>query len=168
MCATACGRTAARLEQKGIPTVILTREDFVGVVKNAVAGMGFAAEIPMVTFPVPLFLVGSDISPVEQRAQEFISGLTAWQPSVKSAGVIRPPPVTVSSESPLAATAALNRLFLRNRWGDGLPIVPPTSDVVTWVLQGTDRPPEDVLGAIMPKGGIVTVETAAVALGMAG
>jgi hypothetical protein len=168
MCATACGRTAARLEAQGIPTAILTREDFVGVVKNAVAGMGFSAEIPMITFPVPLFLVGSDISPVERRTQDFIAGLTTWRPTVNTAGILRPPPVEVQGETPLRAAAQLNLLFLRNRWGDGLPIVPPTEELVAGVLQGTDRPASDVLGAILPRGGIVTVETAAVALGMAG
>ncbi len=35
--------------------------DFVGVVRNSVAGLGFAADIPMVVFPIEMFLVESDI-----------------------------------------------------------------------------------------------------------
>lgn len=168
MCATACGRTAARLEAKGVPTVILTRVDFVGVVRNAVAGMGFDADIPMVTFPVDLFLVGSDIAPVEGAAERFEAGLTVWRPKVTRPGLIRPEPLVAEGADGQDAFAAFNRLFLRKRWGDGLPLVPPTEEIVARILEGTDLPPQTVLGPFLPRGGIVTVETAAVALAMAG
>src|SRR5262245_17668959 len=35
-CATACGRAAARLEIKGIPTVTVARRDLAGLMKNSV------------------------------------------------------------------------------------------------------------------------------------
>jgi uncharacterized protein YbjT (DUF2867 family) len=69
-------RAAARLEAHGIPTVTLTRADFVGVMTNAVAGLGLAPDAAMVTFPIEMFLPGSDISPVETRKREFYDGLT--------------------------------------------------------------------------------------------
>ncbi len=168
MCATACGRTAARLEARGIPTVILTREDFVGVVKNAVAGMGFDADIPMVTFPIDMFLVGSDVAPVERTVEQFVAGLTTWRSQVTQPGVVSPPPVLAHGKDEREAAAEFNRHFLRQRWGDGLPLIPPTEETVGWILQGTDRPPAEVIGPFMPRGGIVTIETAAVALAMAG
>ena len=48
---------------------------------NAVAGLGLAPDAAMVTFPIEMFLPGSDISPVEVRKQEFYDGLTRWRSS---------------------------------------------------------------------------------------
>ena len=62
----------------------------------------------------------------------------------------------------------MNHLFLKNKWGDGLPLFPPTEERVNWILRGTDLSPDTVIGKILPRGGISTVETAAVALTMAG
>jgi len=36
------------------------------------------------------------------------------------------------------AMAKANRLFLRNMWSDGLPVIPPTEEQVNWLLTGTD------------------------------
>jgi hypothetical protein len=130
--------------------------------------MGFDADIPMVTFPIDMFLVGSDISPIEKTAGLFVEGLTRWRSKVTQPGLHRPPPVEAAGGSDREAVAEFNRLFLRKRWGDGLPLVPPTEDAVAWILHGTDLPPQHVLGPFLPRGGIVTVETAAVALAMAG
>jgi len=46
---------------------------------NAVAGLGLAPDAAMVTFPIEMFLPGSDISPVEARKREFYDGLTRWR-----------------------------------------------------------------------------------------
>ena len=56
----------------------LTRADFVGVMKNAISGLGLGPDAAMVTFPIELFLPGSDIAPVEARKREFYDGLTRW------------------------------------------------------------------------------------------
>lgn len=52
-----------------------------GVMRNAVSGLGLAPDAAMVTFPIALFLPGSDIGPVEARRQEFYDGLTRWRPN---------------------------------------------------------------------------------------
>ena len=52
-----------------------------GVMTNAVAGVGLAPDAAMVTFPIEIFLPGSDISPVETRKREFYDGLTRWRSS---------------------------------------------------------------------------------------
>lgn len=51
---------------------MLAREDFAGLVRSSVAGMGFDRDIAMVIFPVDRFLVESDISPI-QRAHSASS-----------------------------------------------------------------------------------------------
>jgi hypothetical protein len=70
---------------------MLTRSDFVGVVKNAVSGLGLAPDAAMVTFPIEQFLPGSDIAPVEARRGEFYDGLTRWTP--ESARAAAPAPM---------------------------------------------------------------------------
>ena len=55
-----------------------------------------------------------------------------------------------------------------NMWGDGLPLNAPTGARVDWILKGTDLPSDHVVGKVMPRGGIATVETIAVSLAMAG
>ena len=152
----------------GIPTVVLTREDFVGVIKNAVRGLGFAPEIAMVTFPIDLFLIESDLSPIAGNVDGFIEGLTAWEPTLKGLGLFRPPLERVEGTDHEKALENVNKVFLRNRWGDGLPILPPTPERVKRILRGSDLSSETIIGKIMPKGGIATVETLAVALAMTG
>ena len=73
------GRAAAKLESLDIPTVLFGRTDFLGVIRNAVSGLGFPPEAPVVAFPVDTFLPGSDLSSIADRRQEFYNGLTLWR-----------------------------------------------------------------------------------------
>ena len=62
----------------------------------------------------------------------------------------------------------MNTLFLKNSWGDGLPILPATEERVNWLLGGTDLARDTVIGRIMPSGRAATVESLAVNLAMTG
>ena len=53
-----------------------------GVVNNAVAGLGLSPEIAMVTFPMDLFLVESELSAIRANIDGFVAGLTEWRPKV--------------------------------------------------------------------------------------
>ena len=146
----------------------MTREDFVTVVKNAVSGLGFASDIAMVTFPIDMFLIESDISQVEREFMKFAEGLTSWTAPGQVRLVKKLPKIEVSGNDHNETFRNFNTLFLKRRWGDGLPLVPPTDELVEWILQGTDQSPDAELGKFMPRGGIVTMETLAIALAMAG
>ena len=122
----------------------------------------------MVSFPIAPFLVDSDLTPISEKAADFADGLTAWQPSATETGLNEPPKVRIEANGYEAALDQMNRMFLTNTWGDGLPINAPTGERVDWVLKGTDLARDHVVGKIMPKGGIATVETIAVSLAMAG
>jgi hypothetical protein len=61
-----------------------------------------------------------------------------------------------------------NQYFLKERWGDGLPLLPPTKEKVDWMLTGTDRSPDDVVVKARPSGRIATVEAIAINAVMAG
>jgi hypothetical protein len=167
-CSTALGRAAAKLESLDIPTVLLGRTDFLGVVRNAVSGLGLPPELPVVAFPVDTFLPGSDLSCVTARKQEFYNALTSWRSTANFMANGATPMVKVSGRDFADVLANAGNLFLSNLWGDGLPIWPATKARVDWILRGTQAPPTQVLGKVLPRGGIATIESCAVALAMAG
>src|SRR5207244_13229934 len=98
------------MEVHGIPTVTLTREDFVGVMKNAVSGLGLAPDAAMITFPIEMFLPGSDISPITHRKQEFYDGLTRWTSGLAGAGMGEIPMLAVEGSSHDEALGRANDL----------------------------------------------------------
>src|SRR5882672_3727731 len=63
---------------------------------------------------------------------------------------------------------AINRLYRERRWGDGLPIVPPTVERVGRMLAHTRRPPGDIVARVAPGFGAATVERIAINSVMAG
>ncbi len=61
-----------------------------------------------------------------------------------------------------------NAFVHARRWGDGLPILPPTPERVARMLTGTRRPPDEVIAAVAPAFGAATVERIAINAAMAG
>ena len=150
----------------GIPTVTLTRNEFVGVVKNAVSGIGLAPDTAMVTFPTATFLPGADLDALAVRKNEFYDALTKWTSGKVRTGAARM--LSVDGETYEDALARANELFIANSWGDGLPLWPATPERVNWILRGAAQPRAHVLGKFPPRGAIVTIEACAIALAMAG
>ncbi len=138
------------------------------MVRNSVAGLGFAADIPMVVFPIDMFLVESDISAVERDFMKFVEGLRSWQAPEQTKVAKKLPMIKVPGADPDESFANFNTTFLKRRWGDGLPLIPPTVKRVEWIMQGTDIPADTEIGKFQPRGGMVTMETLAVTLAMAG
>lgn len=58
--------------------------------------------------------------------------------------------------------------FLEKVWSDGFPVVTPTEARVQWMLTGTRRAPEEVIGRVPPALETVTVRIAAIHALMAG
>ena len=102
---------------------------------NAVAGLGLAPDAAMVTFPIEMFLPGSDISPV-RGAQARVLRRAHARGARRSAGdgAGEAPMIRVEGASVEDAFARANHLMLANRWGDGLPLWPPTRERVDWIL----------------------------------
>ncbi len=115
-----------------------------------------------------MFLPGSDLSPLEENIDKIVYGLMGWEPKLEGRKIKVPERITVEGKDYAEAFAEMNALFLRNLWGDGLPLVPPTEEHVSWVLTGADISPDTVIGKILPLGRIATVETLATNLAMAG
>ncbi|MBI2509624.1 MAG: hypothetical protein HYV99_06580, partial [Betaproteobacteria bacterium] len=126
--------------------------------KNAVSGIGLAPEAAMVTFPVHLFLPGSDLTSLKERKREFYDGLTRWKSEfAQAAGSAKM--LAVEGATYEEALTKVNNLLLTNLWGDGLPLWPATQERVDWILQGCPAPRTHVLGKFPPRGGVTTVET---------
>lgn len=135
--------------------------------KNAVSGVGLAPDAAMVTFPIPMFLPGSDLSSLKERRREFYDGLTRWKSEfARAADSARM--IAVEGATYQDALAKANHLLLTRLWGDGLPLWPATKERVDWILRGSALPRTHVLGKFPPRGGITTLETCAIALAMAG
>ncbi|OGA11883.1 MAG: hypothetical protein A2W68_05775 [Betaproteobacteria bacterium RIFCSPLOWO2_02_64_14] len=58
--------------------------------------------------------------------------------------------------------------FLEKDWSDGFPVVTPTEERVQWMLTGTRRNSDEVVGNIPPAGELATVRTVAIHALMAG
>ena len=55
-----------------------------------------------------------------------------------------------------------------NKMGDGLPLIPPTREVVEWMLTGTNRSPDEEIGRMATRNGMATIEKIAINAVMAG
>jgi hypothetical protein len=139
----------------GMPTVRrreISSADFyklrgdVDTVRPLVEGVFDALTMALVTPLTP-----EESSPGEQKVSDDI-----------------PAEITVTTDSYRVALEEFNQMYLDNRWGDGLPLIPPTPDAVKWMLSGTSRNPHEVLGTINPKHGIATIEKIAINAVMAG
>ncbi|MFC2047969.1 hypothetical protein ACFLSK_00870 [Chloroflexota bacterium] len=115
-----------------------------------------------------MFLPGSDLTPLEENIDKVVYGLTKWQPKLKEKKIEVPEKLTVEGKDYEEAVVNMNNLFLRNFWSDGLPLLPPTEERVKWILTGTALSPDTIIGKILPRGGIGTVETLAISLAMTG
>lgn len=62
----------------------------------------------------------------------------------------------------------VNDLFYERGWTDGLPVVPPTEELVAEMLRYTDRARDEVICELPPRGGVATAELIAVNCVMAG
>lgn len=152
----------------GIPTVNVTREGFKEIVENAFVGLGFPPEAPLALFPERMFVSGSDLTPVEKGINKVIEGLTVWEPKIKEKMKTTPKRIKVGGRDYQNTFTHVNNMYLKKMWGDGLPLVPPTKELVDWILTSTDFDPNTVVAKVLPKGGIATVETLAINLAMAG
>src|SRR5262249_17994193 len=122
----------------------------------------------MVTFPIEMFLPGSDITPVEGRKAEFYKGLTRWRSEFAADGNGGSPLVSARGATFEDALGRADDLLLPRQGGGGRPGRPATRERVEWILAGTPLPREHALGTFPPRGGVATVEICAIALAMAG
>ncbi|MCL2669572.1 MAG: hypothetical protein FWE89_02700 [Syntrophaceae bacterium] len=115
-----------------------------------------------------MFLEESDLSPIREHVGDVAAALTTWRPKITAKGVYPVPPVNVEGRNYASAVANMNNLFLMNFWGDGLPLTPPTEELVKWICTGTDLSPDTLVAKVDPRGAMATVHSIAVNLAMTG
>jgi hypothetical protein len=117
----------------------------------------------------------NELRPVaEQAIDDIIDAMTRpltaeeANPPQQQTEDIGPPEFVVTADSYLSALEKFNELYLENHMGDGLPMIPPTAERLKWMLAGTSRSPDEVLGKCPLKLGTVTIEKIAINAVMAG
>lgn len=107
-------------------------------------------------------LTDAEKNPPEITAQMLLGWAAdnGYDPAAKS--------FTITAESEEKASLQFNALASQLGIGDGLPLVMPTQKLVDEMLAATTRDKDDILGQIMPRGGLITVEKAAINSVMAG
>ncbi|MBI4330396.1 MAG: hypothetical protein HY673_03840 [Chloroflexi bacterium] len=135
--------------------------------REGISGLALAV-LAISSIPLPEEIAERRLG--EQIADSAIAGLTmavqAEPPPV--VGVAGADMLTFSGGCYAEAVESMEGHFLRNRWSDGLPLVPPTRDAVNIMLRGTDLESSDVIGRIEPAGAAATVMKVAVNAVMAG
>jgi len=99
--------------------------------------------------------------------EDIVNALTAWKP--EETGHQEGKWLEFGGVDFQDATVRMNNVFLSNKWGDGLPLVPPTEERIEWMLTGTNLVGHEVLNArLFPRRMPITVESVAAHAAMAG
>jgi len=167
-----------KLEKLGLPGVFMNCDTFDDDAKSAAADNGMPlvrrVKISSADFYKLRGSVDSIRPLVEDLFDEFVDALVTpltseeLNPSAAQPDTDGPSEITILGDFYEETMEAFNQDYLGRQWGDGLPLVPPTPERVKWMLTGTRRSPDEVLGKINPKQGTVTVEKIAINAVMAG
>jgi hypothetical protein len=158
----------AAAEKAGIPAVSIVAPQFAGLCKIAVKGEGIPS-LAMAFIPQQVMSGASKDAQTscEAAIEDIINGLTTWVPEKEVEQVEKW--LAFEGTDYQDAADTMNSVFLTNRWGDGLPLIPATEERVDWILTGTDLPREKVLiRKLFPRRAPITVENVAIHAAMAG
>jgi hypothetical protein len=160
-----------------MPGVYFTTTEFLDDAKSAAKDRGMPG-IRMIALPADTYYrsrsTQAELQPIaaaafDQMVDDLVRPLTADE--AKPSQIQKQHENTnlrVTGTDYQDAYQNVNDLFLDSRWGDGLPIVPPTPALVKAMLAATTRSPDEVVGQVAPKNGTATVEKIAVNSVMAG
>jgi hypothetical protein len=167
---------AIRLEKLGKPGVFVVTDNFGHDAKSSADDNGMPT-IRIVTVPAQEFykrrISREEVKPVAVSAMNAMIDaithpLTQEEAKPKPKKIEMPRTIKITAESYELAHEKFNQVYLDNHWGDGLPLIPPTKEAVKWMLTGTSRSPNEVMGTVAPKNGTATIEKIAINAVMAG
>jgi hypothetical protein len=187
-------RHAKEIEARGVPTVVVANSWWDTAVKYGAEDNGFAAmrtvsidrDMYADAYGKATAAIGTTSARATYFASEFGSqgifndikyALTgplnaAEQSSAPlSRADLGDPGVSVLSVAGTDRIAAMQEfqdLSMAMNFGDGLPLEIPTRAAVNALLATTDRDPDEIIGRIMLRGGLITVEKVAINAVMAG
>ena len=175
-CAWAGVVGSSRLEKRGKPGVFVVTDKFAPDARSSAEDIGMPG-LRVVAVPgddyYKLRISREEVKPVAVATigaiiDALTRPLTSEETATKPKQVEMPRTIKVTGESHEDALEKFNQLFLDNHWGSGLPLIPPTEERVKWMLSGTSRSPQEVIGTVPPKKGVATIEKIAVNAVMAG
>lgn len=165
------GTIAELFENKGIPTATLGLDAHISTFRSGQK------------LPTPLRTKGitpdrlQDKNAAAQIAEEsydFIIKSFTGNPLpdtvVREGNLLKPAQKTITfkADNYEKAVDKFNKHFLEMSWSDTLPLTTPTREKVDYLLTGTDRAPDEVIGTMRPSLGQITIETVAINAAMAG
>ena len=126
----------------------------------------------LVTWVTPHPVAGKPAEVLRKEAEavidDIIRGLTrSTEKAVKEEEQV-PKRIKITGKDYYDVFEKFNQYCLKERWGDGLPLLPPTKEKVDWMLTGTDRAPDEIVVNARPSGRAVTIEAIAINAVMAG
>ena len=153
----------------GIPTVTIASTEFVGLARSTMKSIGFA-DMAFVEVQHPMGMVPLEEirAKIDKAFPQLLKMAAAWQPSAAAATSGSKPAYPAERIKFKGDYEALNKMFYDKKWSIGLPIVPPTPAAVAAMLKGTKSDPSEVVWAVPPRMGRLTVELVATLGAMAG
>ena len=161
------------MEKAGVPTVAIVAQSFARAGQACVDGWGQPTAAYVI---IPHATTGHQPdfihNMVDGQIDTIIQGLTNFPTdrgpvSVQNTGGATEV-FTVEMDASPDGLDSVNRLLAERDWSDGIPVVPPTPQLVERMLAGTSRSPQDVLMVMEPGFGVATVEKIAINAVMAG
>jgi hypothetical protein len=163
-------REAVDLEKMGKPVAFMVTRPFEANARFIARREGLS-DISLAVVPVDSLPLDEEIKKWElgeKAADEVIRALTQWRPQSGKETETAERTLTFSGSDYEMARESMEKYFLQHGWSDGLPLVPPTPDAVSHMLEGVDFPSDHGVGIVEPGGVRATVKDIAINAAMAG
>jgi hypothetical protein len=155
-------------EQHNTPAVTLVNHGFVHDARSAAASKGYpSTRFVLTNIPCECTVPEKIAAGVQEALGDVVAALTVPLKPEEISPPARPTEVTQGAVFS-GDLMEVQRFFYKRGWTDGLPIMPPTREAVDEMLTGTDLPPDQVVGKMIPRLGKTTVEKIAINAVMAG
>lgn len=161
---------AVKIEKLGKPVALIVTKCFKSTARFIARSEGLEdlAIAPLILDYVPPAEEIESLKIAEQVADEIVKALTEWTPQSPDIKEVAETSLVYNGTDYGEAQEKMERFFLNHGWSDGLPLVPPTEEALTKMLEGTPWPREHVIAEFPPSGAEATVEKIAVNAVMAG
>ncbi|HYG26989.1 MAG TPA: hypothetical protein VD906_08780 [Caulobacteraceae bacterium] len=176
-CAADCGACSSylihdsiHLEKLGIPSVTIASRGF----EKDCQATGAAFGMPDIRYVVVprVYNALTDVQAEEQTlpvVDEIVRLLTEEIAETESAlDPTEAPLLNFTGEDTLEALSSFNSFYLSKEWGDGYPLLAPTTKRVEKLLEGLQASRDDLVCILPPGMGHATVEKVAINAAMAG
>ncbi|MEJ2247854.1 MAG: hypothetical protein P8Y80_17545, partial [Acidobacteriota bacterium] len=145
-------RDAVHLEKMGKPVAFMVTRPFQANARFIARREGLS-DMSVISVPVDSLPLADEIMELklgEKAADDVIKALTLWKPQPEERSETAEKTLVFSGADHEKARESMEKYFLQNGWSDGLPLVPPTPDAVSSMLEGSGFPSDHVVGTVEP------------------